>query len=396
MPKFFLSVVCIMIIFSQDIFAQIVNIPDPNFKAALLNQSTPVIDTNGDDEIQVSEALATTVISAVSNNISDITGIEAFVNLESLNCFNNPINEVDLSQNTSLNVITFTFSNLTEIDLSSNNDLFSVSLSNSPINEINVSNLTNLEVLNLNSTNVSSIDVSNNLNLLFLDLFFTNVQSLDVTNNDPLEYLSISGTQISDFDFSILPNLKILGMRNTDFENVDLSSNSQLCNISIRNCPQLTSINIQNGNNPALAQNQPCVLNFTFGGTSITSGLFANTGNSSLEFICVDDIIFAEDNFLLVLPQVEFLEDCSSLSTDTFASSVVTIYPNPVVDVLEISSPQLIEDVEIFSVTGARVYKAKSDGRKMNLDVEALSPGIYFLSLKSDTTENQTIKFVKK
>ena len=35
--------------------AQIVNIPDANFKNALLNH-IPVIDLNGDSEIQISEA----------------------------------------------------------------------------------------------------------------------------------------------------------------------------------------------------------------------------------------------------------------------------------------------------------------------------------------------------
>lgn len=41
--------------FSSLSFSQIVSIPDANFKTALLNH-TPAIDTNGDGEIQVSEA----------------------------------------------------------------------------------------------------------------------------------------------------------------------------------------------------------------------------------------------------------------------------------------------------------------------------------------------------
>ncbi|HOZ30820.1 MAG TPA: hypothetical protein PLL66_07870, partial [Bacteroidales bacterium] len=57
--------------------AQIVNIPDANFKAALVGNLS--INTNGDNEIQVSEASAYAgVISVEDMEISDLTGIEAF------------------------------------------------------------------------------------------------------------------------------------------------------------------------------------------------------------------------------------------------------------------------------------------------------------------------------
>ena len=56
--------------------AQIVNIPDANFKNALLNH-IPVIDTNGDGEIQVSEAMMTYEIDVTAKSIQDITGLIA-------------------------------------------------------------------------------------------------------------------------------------------------------------------------------------------------------------------------------------------------------------------------------------------------------------------------------
>jgi len=58
----------------------IVNIPDLTFKAYLV--FNPEINTNGDTEIQVSEAEAFTgEIDVSQKNISDLTGIEAFVNI---------------------------------------------------------------------------------------------------------------------------------------------------------------------------------------------------------------------------------------------------------------------------------------------------------------------------
>ena len=81
--------------------AQIVNIPDTNFKAALIAH-IPVIDTNGDGEIQVSEALATDTIDVQSMNISDLTGIEAFTSVSYLNCSENLLVTLDLSNNVAL------------------------------------------------------------------------------------------------------------------------------------------------------------------------------------------------------------------------------------------------------------------------------------------------------
>ena len=62
------------------VHAQNVNIPDAIFKAVLVGNSA--INTNGDTEIQVSEAAAFGgTIFCASLGISDLTGIEAFTAL---------------------------------------------------------------------------------------------------------------------------------------------------------------------------------------------------------------------------------------------------------------------------------------------------------------------------
>lgn len=68
--------------------AQIVNIPDSNFKTELLNHS-PVIDTNGDGEIQVSEAEAVLLLYLYHKQIPSLERLQSFINLEDLNyrCF---------------------------------------------------------------------------------------------------------------------------------------------------------------------------------------------------------------------------------------------------------------------------------------------------------------------
>ena len=77
----------------------IVEIPDPNFKAYLLEN----FDTNKDGNISLSEAKAVKEIDCSNRNIKDLTGIEKFENLESLNCNNNQLDELELRYNKKLN-----------------------------------------------------------------------------------------------------------------------------------------------------------------------------------------------------------------------------------------------------------------------------------------------------
>src|SRR4051812_4722974 len=110
MKKFYFLVLLI----AASANAQIVNIPDANFKARLLaadvtnsiastatDATIPTtfnkIDVNNDGEIQQSEAASVTLLNVSNANISDLTGIEAFVSLHVLKCQNNHITSLNLN-----------------------------------------------------------------------------------------------------------------------------------------------------------------------------------------------------------------------------------------------------------------------------------------------------------
>ena len=86
--------------------AQNVNIPDANFKAKLIALG---VDTNADNEIQLSEALVPTSLIVANANIADLTGIEAFTNLIMLDCSINDLTNLDLSNNFNLTSLYFVF-----------------------------------------------------------------------------------------------------------------------------------------------------------------------------------------------------------------------------------------------------------------------------------------------
>ncbi len=109
-----LLLVCFLMLFCMR-KAQIVNIPDANFKAKLLESSSTnqiaqnlsgsyfAIDANNDGEIQVSEALQVGELEIIDPNtftfILSYTGILSFANLKSLKIdyFNVPNEPVIIS-----------------------------------------------------------------------------------------------------------------------------------------------------------------------------------------------------------------------------------------------------------------------------------------------------------
>ena len=79
-----------------------INIPDEAFLNALIDLG---IDRNGDGAISPREAEEIPHIDVSERGISDMTGIEAFVNLERLNCWRNQLTNLDVSKNISLTII---------------------------------------------------------------------------------------------------------------------------------------------------------------------------------------------------------------------------------------------------------------------------------------------------
>ena len=76
-----------------------INIPNNNFLNALIELG---VDTDGDGIISAAEAEEITYLDVGVQEISDLTGIEAFVNLDTLNCGRNQLTSLDVSNNTLL------------------------------------------------------------------------------------------------------------------------------------------------------------------------------------------------------------------------------------------------------------------------------------------------------
>jgi len=162
-------------------FGQPVNIPDVNFKAYLIGNTS--INTNGDTEIQVSEAnLFNGAIYCTNMNISDLTGIEYFINLTDLSCSYNQLTNLDVTQNYFLENLYCEYNNLTLIDLSSQTTFINLYLSGNNLSSLDLTqfgcstgNITELSLAgspNLQCIQVNSVSCWNTLYSYSIDTSF--------------------------------------------------------------------------------------------------------------------------------------------------------------------------------------------------------------------------------
>tara|TARA_Y100000589_G_scaffold96468_1_gene91042 strand:+ start:4120 stop:5133 length:1014 start_codon:yes stop_codon:yes gene_type:complete len=250
-------------------FGQNVNIPDPNFKAYLVGNTA--INTNGDSEIQLSEATSYNgSINIFNSQLYDLTGIEAFISLDYLMVDNaqvssidlsqntlltylkvvgNPIINIDLSQNTLLETFIGSYLSLTSLDVSQNLSLKTLWIDNNQIINIDLSQNLLLENLNIaNNGNMSSIDLSNNTNLSYLKCYGNNLDNLDLSYKNNLEYLDCSGNiMLSDINLSYAYNLKHLNCSSSlSLSNLDLSYQNNFDFLDCSVNPYLSCILVSN------------------------------------------------------------------------------------------------------------------------------------------------------
>ena len=210
--------------------AQIVNIPDANFKNALLNYN-PSIDLNQDGQIQVSEAAIVTHLDLFDNNIIDLTGITAFTSLTNLNCTHN---------------------NITSIDLTGLNNLYVLSLEENKLTTLNASGLTNLYALYCRDNLLTSLNVQNctALNVLhfadwpgFSGGPGNEVTSIDLGTVPSLKFFTSDGNPLTSLDFSACPQIEQVTCRNNQLTSLNLSGHTTLTDVTCTD-NLLNSINV--------------------------------------------------------------------------------------------------------------------------------------------------------
>jgi len=124
------------------------------------------------------------------------------------------------------------------------------------------------------------------------------------------------------------------------------------------------------------------------------SGVAEWTGNQTIQFIIGDsgnsgkasDAEILEVNSIIVdnvlaVDEVDYKDDAS-----------ITLYPNPVQNVLKINAPNAVNKIEVFNILGQKVLSNKNSN---TLNVQGLSKGAYITKIYQDNDTISTKRFFK-
>ena len=85
----------------------------------------------------------------------------------------------------------------------------------------------------------------------------------------------------------------------------------------------------------------------------------------------------------------------NSLAVSDFSTIDVSLFPNPTTHNLNIQSDKQITALVIYNTLGQVVMNASPKKTNFSLETSNLNTGVYFVSLKTDTT-SKTMKFIKQ
>ncbi|WP_298515807.1 matrixin family metalloprotease [uncultured Kordia sp.] len=290
-------------------------IPDSNFEAAL--EALGYDDISGDGQVPTDSINTITSLNVDGESINDLTGIEDFVALETLDADNNSLTTIDVTNLTNLRQLSLQYNSLTSLDVTNNS---------------------NLEALSFRNNSVTAIDLSNNVNLLSLGFQYNSITDIDLSNNILLYHIACRDNGLTSLDLTNNPEMINIYAQNNSIPVVDLSGNPDLAIVAFPN-NDIVEFNIKNGNN-----------------TNITA--FNNTGNSSLECILVDDADYSSTNWTQIDATVSFSDTAyckyTAIPDANFEATLETLGYDDISDDGQVPT-SLIENVTSLNVSNLNI-----------------------------------------
>ena len=129
------------------------------------------------------------------------------------------------------------------------------------------------------------------------------------------------------------------------------------------------------------------------------SAYFGNGGSFSYTFMSEGDNPFQCDPHAGIMFGTITVVANGTLSIDTNMLNSVSVYPNPVNDILNIDIPKKIDNglnIAVFDALGKQVMFEKLNNLKSSFSVSELNAGIYLMKLTS-SSQNMSVtkRFVK-
>lgn len=320
-------------------------VPDDNFEQFLINAG---YDSGDLDNYVYKDSIKDLTSLDISRlEISDATGLEDFIALETLNISNNILETFEPNNNTNLQILNISNNRLTSLNTGSYTNLKTLDCSANLLSDLHV--LDNVSLLNLNANNnqLNELETSGNFDLQRLEVNNNELENLILLGNYSLIYVDCSFNNLTNLEVFNSSNLTDIICNNNDIKKLEL------------NLPTLKNITVNNNNLYILRA-------FTENIQNIET--FNALNNENLCCIEIDDVTYADANFTNIDEQTTFSLDCNFneltyVPDDNFEQALIDLgyddflddYVNTVylknVEQLLISSEN-IEENKIRDLTG--------------------------------------------
>jgi uncharacterized protein YjbI with pentapeptide repeats len=249
-----------------------IKINDHAFLDALIEQG---VDINADGIISPAEAQTISKLDLNGKGIIDMTGIESFINLDSLYCESNEFTWINLSECRKLRVLYCSHGRLRTLDVSNNPllvdlacernvDLRQLDVSYHPqlfylncqycgLTSLDITGAVSLEILMSEMNRITSIDFSTNPKLRYLFFAFCDLESVDLSGLAELNWAYFQGNQLQSATLGSHPDLENLGLGMNQLTEVELSGctalrvlglgTNELTSLDVSSCPDIESLN---------------------------------------------------------------------------------------------------------------------------------------------------------
>ncbi len=360
--------------------------------------------------------------NVVYTDLSDtqLTHIDLTNNTEliQLYCINNTISNLDLSKNSKLERVWCEYGTIETINLGDITALKEFSCFNNKLSSLDVSKDTGLDEFRCNNNQITSIDISKNDQLRWLYCQSNKITSMTLPANSTFMVLDCRYNLLTDLDVSKSTGLKYLRCIDNNLTSLDLSANTELVQVKCdSNYLTIATLPLKadNWTTYLYYPQKNIILSKRLFDTNETIDLksqFSKAGKSSHftwrtisgNFL-VEGTDYAESSGIFAFLKYQTDSVYCEITNDTFPDLILetsrfavqlptsisetrintTVFPNPCTDILQIESAQPIIHIEIFSVSGKKLFDTEVNGlSSVAIPAYKLPKGLFVLNIQSD------------
>ena len=235
-----------------------------------------------------------------------------------------------------------------------------------------------------NGENLTALDASNNTQLTLLNCHNNSLNSLDISKNTQLTKLSCRNNNLTTLDVSGCTQLTLLNCHNNSLNSLDISKNTQLEALYCSGNKFTT----------ATLDDIYCSLPDRTGNTNgVIQPVYNSSSSDHATVLATNKTNATAKNWKVQyykndadIPATTGKHKCSATDiAEAAAEPALTLYPNPVADVLYLSATA--RTIRIYDMYGTEVAHATDTDR---VEVSHLPAGIY--TVKADGTVAKMVK----